>query len=190
MRDTVHPAGEEDFYERNHMAGAIRAAGLVYISGMLGFRAGELPTDPEEQFTAAFDNVGAALTAAGLGFADVIDIHTFHVGLREHLATFARVNTATSRRPGRPGPPSAPPNSPARRLWSRSRWWPLPDDQTRGSGCEAAEGRPSQRIRSRGPLSIFVIAEVVSAFLGRHRVADGPPRKGLTDGAGDRVRRQ
>lgn len=91
MRDSVHPAGEEEFYERNHMAGAVRAAGLVYISGMIGFRDGELPTDPEEQFTAAFDNVGAALAAAGLGFADVIDIHSFHVGLREHLATFVRV---------------------------------------------------------------------------------------------------
>lgn len=73
------------------MSGAVRAAGLVYVSGMLGFRDGQLSTDPEVQFTAAFDNVGAALASAGVGFEDVIDIHTFHVGLREHLATFRTV---------------------------------------------------------------------------------------------------
>jgi enamine deaminase RidA (YjgF/YER057c/UK114 family) len=47
--------------------------------------------DPEQQFTAAFEGVKAILDAAGLGFADVVEITTFHVGLMQHMSAFLRV---------------------------------------------------------------------------------------------------
>ncbi|CAN5860807.1 hypothetical protein BH10ACT9_BH10ACT9_08200 [soil metagenome] len=52
------------------------ADGLVAVAGQFGTD-GE---SPEDQVRGAFANVGTALAAAGLGFADVVKFTTFVVG--------------------------------------------------------------------------------------------------------------
>jgi enamine deaminase RidA (YjgF/YER057c/UK114 family) len=47
--------------------------------------------EPEAQFVQAFENVKGVLAAAKLGFRDVVELTTFHVGLRQHLGTFMKV---------------------------------------------------------------------------------------------------
>jgi enamine deaminase RidA (YjgF/YER057c/UK114 family) len=52
---------------------------------------GSTAADPEAQFTQAFESLKSVLTTAGVSFSDVIEMTTFHVGLRDHLSTFMKV---------------------------------------------------------------------------------------------------
>ncbi len=89
----VNPPGAEATAERFHFSqGALVASGLLVCSGQIGTAAdGSIPDDPAEDFHNAWRKVGEVLAVAGLGFEHLIDTTTFHVGLREHLATFMEV---------------------------------------------------------------------------------------------------
>lgn len=90
--DLVIPASMQVMYDRFHFAAAARSGDLLLCSGQIGTGPdGRGIADPEAQFTAAFEAVKAVLVEAGLGFADVVEITTFHVGLMQHMATFMRV---------------------------------------------------------------------------------------------------
>jgi enamine deaminase RidA (YjgF/YER057c/UK114 family) len=90
-KDVVVPAAQKHFYERFHFAPAVRAGRLLLCSGQIGAGAdGRPPADPETQFALAFEQVKAVLAEAGLGFSDVVELTTFHVGM-QHLTAFAAV---------------------------------------------------------------------------------------------------
>jgi enamine deaminase RidA (YjgF/YER057c/UK114 family) len=90
--DLVIPASQQVMYDRFHFASAVWSGDLLLCSGQIGIGPdGRGIADPEKQFTAAFEAVQAVLAEAGLGFADVVEITTFHVGLVQHLPTFMRV---------------------------------------------------------------------------------------------------
>ena len=96
----VIPKGMEHYYERFHFAPAVKDGNRLYCSGVIGVGAdGKLSADPEAQFTQAFDSVKSVLTAAGVSFADVIEMTTFHVGLHEHLTVFLKVKDRYLREP-------------------------------------------------------------------------------------------
>jgi enamine deaminase RidA (YjgF/YER057c/UK114 family) len=90
--DVLVPKGMEMAYERFHFAPAVRAGGLLRCSGQLGTDERFVAVaEPEAQFVQAFENVRRVLAAAKLDFADVVEMTTFHVGLREHLGAFLAV---------------------------------------------------------------------------------------------------
>jgi enamine deaminase RidA (YjgF/YER057c/UK114 family) len=90
--DVLVPKGMEMAYDRFHFAPAVRAGRWLRCSGQLGtderFQA---IAEPEAQFVQAFENVKSVLAAAKADFRDVVELTTFHVGLREHLGTFIKV---------------------------------------------------------------------------------------------------
>jgi enamine deaminase RidA (YjgF/YER057c/UK114 family) len=91
----VNPASMKNLYDNFHFAAAARAGDLLVCSGQIGTGPdGRAIEDPAAQFAAAFDNVKAVLAEAGLDFSDVVEITTFHVGLRQHLGTFLQVKDA------------------------------------------------------------------------------------------------
>jgi len=90
--DLVIPASMQEMYDRFHFAPAVWSGELLLCSGQIGIGPdGRGIPDPEQQFTAAFENVKAVLAEAGLGFDHVIEITTFHVGMIQHLPLFMRV---------------------------------------------------------------------------------------------------
>ena len=59
--------------QRLPFASAVQAGDTVYLSGALGISSeGKLADGMEAQARLAMDNLGAALTSAGLGFGDVV----------------------------------------------------------------------------------------------------------------------
>ncbi|AGB84555.1 RutC family protein yjgH [Serratia rubidaea] len=79
-RDVVFPAGRQALYERNRYSPAIRANGLLFVSGQVGSREDGSPEpDLTAQVRRAFDNLNAVLQAAGCTFDDVIDVTVFMV---------------------------------------------------------------------------------------------------------------
>jgi enamine deaminase RidA (YjgF/YER057c/UK114 family) len=90
--DLVIPASMQAMYDRFHFAPAVRSGGLLLCSGQIGIGPdGRAPADPTEQFTLAFEAVKAVLAEARLGFSDVVEMTTFHVGLQQHLGAFMAV---------------------------------------------------------------------------------------------------
>jgi enamine deaminase RidA (YjgF/YER057c/UK114 family) len=79
-RDVVFPAGRQALYDKNRYSPAIRANGLLFVSGQVGSREDGSPEPTlEGQVRRAFDNLNAILAAAGCSFDDVIDVTVFLV---------------------------------------------------------------------------------------------------------------
>lgn len=71
---------------------AVKAGDLVFCAGQVGRRTDlSVISDPERQFEACWENLRMVLEAAGCVFEDVVEMTTFHVGLREHMALFRQV---------------------------------------------------------------------------------------------------
>jgi enamine deaminase RidA (YjgF/YER057c/UK114 family) len=77
-RDAVFPANPHALYAEHRYSPAIRANGLLFVSGQVGARADGTPEpDTEAQMRLAFDNLNAILEAAGCTFDDVVDSTLF-----------------------------------------------------------------------------------------------------------------
>lgn len=71
----------------DYVPGAIASGQFAFISGQLGLEEdGSVNGDPKVQVSRAFANLGEILKAIPAKPRDVIDITTYHVGLREHLS--------------------------------------------------------------------------------------------------------
>jgi enamine deaminase RidA (YjgF/YER057c/UK114 family) len=93
MSERIIPPSMQSFYDGYHFAPAVIDGEHVRCSGVIGINLadGTVSDDAETQFGTAFDNLTEVLTAAGVSFADVIEITTFHVDLQAHLETFLAV---------------------------------------------------------------------------------------------------
>ncbi len=90
----VIPKSMQASYAAFQFAPATKVGDQLILSGQLGIgEDGKAIADLEAQFTRAFESVGEILAEAGLGFEDVVDLFTFHVGLQSHLETFMKVKS-------------------------------------------------------------------------------------------------
>jgi enamine deaminase RidA (YjgF/YER057c/UK114 family) len=79
-RDVVFPEGRQALYEKNRYSPAVRANGLMFVSGQVGSREDGSPEpDLKAQVRLAFSNLSAILAAAGCTFDDVLDVTVFIV---------------------------------------------------------------------------------------------------------------
>ena len=58
-----------------------------------------MPVDEEVQFRGAFEKIGLVLREAGLTFESVVEMTTYHVGLRRHFDLFNAVRLEYCREP-------------------------------------------------------------------------------------------
>ncbi|QDL91686.1 RidA family protein [Paroceanicella profunda] len=91
-RDIIVPMEMQSVLERAGYAPAVRVGGLVFCAGQVGRDAGmTVIEDPEAQFEKCWDNLASVLSEAGCRFEDVVEMTTYHVGLRQHLELFRKV---------------------------------------------------------------------------------------------------
>jgi len=89
---SIIPDELRTYYDRWHFSPAMDSGGFIFVSGCTGIRPdGSISNDIEEQFRQAFLTAEKILGEAGLSFLDVIDMTTYHVGLRSGLDTFMKV---------------------------------------------------------------------------------------------------
>jgi enamine deaminase RidA (YjgF/YER057c/UK114 family) len=82
-------ANFEDQWTFSHV---VRHRGVLYLSGVTGTTVeGVASDDAGEQFEQAFTHLRQYLAAAGASLADIVEMTTYHVGLREHLDAFCAV---------------------------------------------------------------------------------------------------
>ena len=91
-RDVVFPPGRHALYDAHRYSPAVRANGLLFVSGQVGSREDGSPEpDYEAQVRLAFANLKAILLAAGSGLADVVDVTTFHTDPERQFETWLKV---------------------------------------------------------------------------------------------------
>lgn len=79
------------FARYSHAVEVPAGARLVVCSGQLGLAAdGTVPADVEGQARICFENIGAILAEAGMGFANIVRLNAY-VTAREHMAGYMRV---------------------------------------------------------------------------------------------------
>lgn len=77
-----HKANYETFH---YVPGAIASGRFAFISGQLGVEEdSSVSDDATTQIARAFANLGEIIKAIPASPRDVVDITTYHVGLREH----------------------------------------------------------------------------------------------------------
>jgi enamine deaminase RidA (YjgF/YER057c/UK114 family) len=71
------------------MSPAIVSGDHVFLTGVTGSDAhGQMPDDAETQIRNAFDKIGSVLRAGRLTFQSIVEMTTYHVGLRDHFDLF------------------------------------------------------------------------------------------------------
>jgi len=71
------------------MSPAILSGDHVFLTGTTGSDLqGRMPQDQATQIRNAFDKIGAVLQEAGLTFDAVVEMTSYHVGLRTHFDLF------------------------------------------------------------------------------------------------------
>ena len=91
-RDAIFPANPHPLYEEHGYSPAIRANGLLFVSGMVGARQDGTP-EPElsDEIRLAFQNLLGVLDAAGCTFDDVVDTTMFLTDPERDLETLFSV---------------------------------------------------------------------------------------------------
>ena len=92
MKQTITAPEFAHYPEEWHFSPVLMSGDFAFLSGQTGTRPdGTFVSDPEQQFRDAFGFLKANLSAAGLTFDDVVEMTTYHVGLRKHLSAFTRI---------------------------------------------------------------------------------------------------
>lgn len=74
---------------RLKMSPAIVSGDHVFLTGVTGSDGhGQMPDDAEAQIRNAFEKIGSVLRAGGLTFGSIVEMTTYHVGLRDHFDLF------------------------------------------------------------------------------------------------------
>ena len=71
------------------MSPAVVSGNHVFLTGVTGSDAqGRMPDDADTQIRNAFEKIGSVLRAGGLTFQSIVEMTTYHVGLRDHFDVF------------------------------------------------------------------------------------------------------
>ncbi|MEM7524038.1 MAG: Rid family hydrolase [Pseudomonadota bacterium] len=88
----IAPSEFRDAAAAAKMSPAILSGGHLFLTGVTGVdAAGRMPDAEEEQFRNVFDKIGRVLAEAGADFSALVEMTSYHVGLREHFELFDAV---------------------------------------------------------------------------------------------------
>ena len=86
--------------EEAKMSPAIFSGNHVFLTGVTGSDGqGRMPGDPEVQMRNAFEKIGSVLREAGLTYRSMVEMTSYHVGLRDHFELFDSVRLAYVEKP-------------------------------------------------------------------------------------------
>lgn len=99
-KQAIIPPGMKSLYEDWRMSPGLECDGFVFLSGFNGMSlAGKLSAVPSVQIQEAFSQVNLVLSEGGMSFEDVVEMTSYHVGLRGHLEQFKSIRSQYVREP-------------------------------------------------------------------------------------------
>ena len=91
-KTALFPPGSEFQAGQIKVSPGILSGDHVFLTGVTGSRSdGSMRSGIEDQTKAAFDKIGAVLAEAGLSHNAIVEMTSYHVGLREHFNAFNRI---------------------------------------------------------------------------------------------------
>ena len=91
-RNAIVPSVWASFYEDTHVPAAVMVGHTLYVTGHTGEGAdGTFPSNPEAQIRGTFANIALTLAEAGMTWSDVVEVTTYHIGLRDQMGTLLAV---------------------------------------------------------------------------------------------------
>jgi enamine deaminase RidA (YjgF/YER057c/UK114 family) len=91
-RDVLVPAIWADFYEETRVPAAVRVGNMLRLTGHTGETAdGLFPAESESQIRQTFQNIAATLAEGGATWFDVVELNSYHIGLREQADAILEV---------------------------------------------------------------------------------------------------
>jgi enamine deaminase RidA (YjgF/YER057c/UK114 family) len=92
MKKTLTAPDFAHFPSQWHLSPGLDTGEFVFFSGVTGTHPDlSVASDPETQIRDTFEFLKANLAVADLTFADVVEMTSYHVDLRQHLARFIKV---------------------------------------------------------------------------------------------------
>lgn len=99
-QQSVIPEALSGAYHIMKMSPGVISGDHLFLTGMTGGSLdGIMPEEPAKQMRNAFDKIGLILKEAGLSFDSIVEMTTYHVGLREHFDLFAEIRADYVRDP-------------------------------------------------------------------------------------------
>jgi len=90
--EPIVPSSWQDFYEATRVPAAVADDGLVFFTGHTGtLPDGSFPPGVESQLRATFHNLSLSLEQAGATWGDVLEMHSYHLGLRAQAGLMLEV---------------------------------------------------------------------------------------------------
>jgi len=95
IKSAIVPNELQSYYDEWKMSPGLACGDFVFLTGFTGRDAddGHLPSDTEAQIRNAFRKVELVLEKADLGFEAIVEMTTYHVGLRDHLELFKDIRS-------------------------------------------------------------------------------------------------
>lgn len=91
----IIPAAVAAAAEALNMSPGIVSGDHLFLTGTTGSGPdGTMPGDPTAQFEQAFAKIGMVLAEADLGMDSIVEMTSYHVGLRDHFDDFDAVRLA------------------------------------------------------------------------------------------------
>jgi enamine deaminase RidA (YjgF/YER057c/UK114 family) len=92
--------GTRQLFENFGFSPAVRAGGLLFISGQVGLRPdGSVPDDIAEQTECVFARTDEILRLSGLDPSDLVEVVSYHVDMAQNMPGFLAVKKAFTVRP-------------------------------------------------------------------------------------------
>ncbi|MBL4627519.1 MAG: RidA family protein [Roseicyclus sp.] len=96
MKTAIIPDGFQASAEALAMSPGIVSGDHIFLTGITGSAPdGSMPPDPETQFRAVFDKAAGVLAAANLPLDAIVEMTSYHIGLRGHFDMFDQIRRAT-----------------------------------------------------------------------------------------------
>ena len=93
-RRALFPGGARTTADQIKLSPGIVSGNHVFVTGMTGSgSADKMPESMDDQFRKAFDKIGTGLLEAGLGFDSIVEMTSYHVGLRDHFDKFCAIRS-------------------------------------------------------------------------------------------------
>jgi enamine deaminase RidA (YjgF/YER057c/UK114 family) len=96
----LFPPGSKPVADQLKLSPGVLSGSHVFLSGVTGSGPdGAMPATAEAQFHQVFEKIGAVLQEAELGHDAIVEMTSYHVGLRDHFDLFCAVRSTYLRPP-------------------------------------------------------------------------------------------
>ena len=96
----IIPAELESYYNDWKMSPGLISNGHIFFTGFTGVDSdGNVPDDPEQQIRNVFEKIGYVLRDADLDFGCLVEMTSYHVGVKDHLEKFKSIRSEYIKEP-------------------------------------------------------------------------------------------